>query len=273
MYSLSRYNQNMLKNKRIHYLNRVIQEAEKRIAELPEGTLYPFACKGKVYYRVGLSDASGRVQKQYLHQSAPKELKIARELASKEYLQELKEACEAEIKAITLSENNQKFIRAEDVYGDLNPAIRDLTTPLMQNDDEYARAWENANFPQKPIDERHKHRTDKGELVQSKSELTIANILFSMGIPYRYECALKISDEITIYPDFTILKKSTREIFYHEHCGMMDRAWYVDKLSWRFNQYAKIGIYNGCGMSISVEDESGGVDASVLRQQFGALYL
>ena len=48
------------------------------------------------------------------------------------------------------------------------------------------------------------HRTERGELVRSKSELLIANKLHSMGIEYGYEQPLNIGEGRFRYPDFTI---------------------------------------------------------------------
>ena len=52
--------------------------------------------------------------------------------------------------------------------------------------------------------------TNNGEIVRSKSEKIIADLLFMLGIPYVYECPLDTPGG-TIYPDFTILDISTRD--------------------------------------------------------------
>jgi len=42
--------------------------------------------------------------------------------------------------------------------------------------------------------EAHMHLTDRGDLVRSRSELLIANLLHAHGIDYAYEQPLAISD-------------------------------------------------------------------------------
>ena len=82
------------------------------------------------------------------------------------------------------------------------------------------------------------HVTKCGELVRSKSEVIIANLLDANGVDYAYEEKLKIDDLIK-YPDFTIHDDDTGIDYYWEHCGMMQnpsyrrrwenkRQWYID---------------------------------------------
>jgi hypothetical protein len=52
--------------------------------------------------------------------------------------------------------------------------------------------------------EAHIHRTDRGEMVRSKSELLIANKLHERRIDYVYEQPLSVSQSRTRVPDFTI---------------------------------------------------------------------
>ena len=54
------------------------------------------------------------------------------------------------------------------------------------------------------------HRTARGELVRSKSEVIIANLLHANRIDYRYEEPLEI-DGLTKLPDFTIEDDNTGE--------------------------------------------------------------
>lgn len=81
------------------------------------------------------------------------------------------------------------------------------------------------------------HRTTRGELVRSKAEVIIANLLHSRGIDYRYEEALGCR-----YPDFTIEDDRGGRTVYWEHLGLLQdpiyRARWMDKLDW----YRKQGI-------------------------------
>ena len=86
------------------------------------------------------------------------------------------------------------------------------------------------------------HTTLAGHKVRSKSEVIIANLLYTNGIPYRYEAAL-VLNEMTIYPDFTILHPTSQQLFYWEHFGMMDKSNYCDAACNKLKSYCYNGIY------------------------------
>lgn len=85
------------------------------------------------------------------------------------------------------------------------------------------------------------HRTARGEMVRSKSEVIIANALAAKGADYAYERPLTL-DGVTKFPDFTIEDMESGQTFYWEHCGMLHvpsyrRRW-EEKLEW----YRKHGV-------------------------------
>jgi hypothetical protein len=79
------------------------------------------------------------------------------------------------------------------------------------------------------------HRTLTEQMVRSKSEVIIANMLFDRDIPFEYEVPLYAPDGTFYLPDFTINWRG--EVWYWEHLGMLHdesyrshwetkRAWY-----------------------------------------------
>ncbi|HEY1388532.1 MAG TPA: AAA family ATPase [Ktedonobacterales bacterium] len=86
------------------------------------------------------------------------------------------------------------------------------------------------------------HCTPGGQLVRSKSELVIANMLEHMGIPYRYEAEFFGENEPgRRLPDFTFATPDGRRIIW-EHLGMLHRPEYA--LGWQEKRrwYEKNGI-------------------------------
>ena len=72
------------------------------------------------------------------------------------------------------------------------------------------------------------HRTKRGDLVRSKSEVIIANEMLAQGIDrYEYESSVKLSNGETRYPDFTIVDDDTGETFYWEHLGLLHNPDYA----------------------------------------------
>ncbi|MBB2868617.1 UNVERIFIED_ORG: hypothetical protein GGI63_005261 [Rhizobium esperanzae] len=113
---------------------------------------------------------------------------------------------------------------------------------------ETARRLTNLFVPPSPIlvdgrfyEENLIHRTSRGEMVRSKSEVIIADHLASKSIEYAYEQALTI-EGTTKYPDFTVEDAASGDVLYWEHCGMLHvpryrRRW-EEKLAW----YRTVGI-------------------------------
>ena len=52
----------------------------------------------------------------------------------------------------------------------------------------------------------YKHMTDKGDLVASKSEQLIANMLYARGIHYEYEQPVQVGNDV-FKPDFTVWRR------------------------------------------------------------------
>jgi hypothetical protein len=76
---------------------------------------------------------------------------------------------------------------------------------------------------------------------------------YELGIPYRYECALKLPNGKIKYPDFTLLDTKRRRLIYHEHMGLMEEDRYrKDNLS-KVNEYRKNGIFIGKNLVLTFE--------------------
>lgn len=91
------------------------------------------------------------------------------------------------------------------------------------------------------LDGSHVHRTANGEMVRSKSEVIVANILHSLGVPYAYELELVAPDGSRRSPDFTIQRTGKRPIYW-EHLGMLNSAGYRADWDARRTWYASQGI-------------------------------
>lgn len=134
-----------------------------------------------------------------------------------------------------------------------------LITPYILSDDDYVSLWEEkgrnliCGIERYPLDEDNGFATEKGELVRSKSEKILADKLYIMNIPYIYEKPLLLQDNIRIYPDFTVLNRYTREEFYWEHFGMMDKTEYCDKAIKKIRNYQKNQIYQGKKLIVTYE--------------------
>ena len=99
---------------------------------------------------------------------------------------------------------------------------RKLIRPYLLPDEQFVKAWEeeeNQDLPFSPG--TAEIYSERGERVRSKSEKMIADKLFLMKIPYRYEFPLDIGRIYPVYPDFTLLDIRERRPVIFEHFGMM----------------------------------------------------
>jgi hypothetical protein len=111
------------------------------------------------------------------------------------------------------------------------------------------------------------HRTLTKEMVRSKSEVIIANILFERDIPFVYEMRLNAPDGTFYLPDFTLTLFGDQ--WYWEHLGMLHNADYrkhwEKKLAW----YEKHGFAN----HLIVTEEHEGFDSAqvvaILAEKIG----
>ncbi len=109
------------------------------------------------------------------------------------------------------------------------------------------------------------HKTLRGELVRSKSEVIIANMLFQSGIFYEYEKDLRI-DNIRKIPDFTIDDQDSGETVYWEHCGMMSDPEYKKKWEAKKQFYEEHGIIEGENLIVTYDEQNGSVDSQKIQK-------
>ncbi len=197
-----------------------------------------------------------------------KDFALAQALAQKDYDQKGLRSIEQEIKAIEKYLASIPKTKAEKVYETLHVERRKLINPISETDDQFVRRWEEFAFQGKEIDGSVPMLlTEKGERVRSKSEMIIADLLYSEGIPYRYECPLYLDGYGKVYPDFTILNIRQRKEMYWEHLGMMDDTNYVEKVLRKMACYEKSGIVMGDNLILTWETKNIPINQGIIRRQ------
>ena len=92
-----------------------------------------------------------------------------------------------------------------------------------------------------------------------------------MQIPYHYEKALELKDKSVRYPDFTLLKKRTREEIYLEHFGLWDNEEYLSESLRKLDEYRKNGIYLGNNLLFTYETKDNPLDIKGIRAMLKAV--
>jgi hypothetical protein len=86
------------------------------------------------------------------------------------------------------------------------------------------------------------HLTRRGDAVRSKSEVIIADLLYSKKIDYAYEQRLEAPDGSFRYPDFTIVDADRGLTVYWEHLGLMHDPTYRERWERKRSWYAGQGV-------------------------------
>lgn len=232
-------------------LENIEKITQKRLEDAPSGNLRIIKKgQGVEYYYKEPGEKPG-ANGRYMKKS---EYHLAQRLAQRDYDKQILEKVEKRKKAIDNFLTHYDKTELKDVYENTSVQKRRIITPAKLSDEAYVKQWLNITYEGKYFrDNMTEIYTERGERVRSKSEKIIADKLYLLGIPYRYEYPLVLEDNVTIYPDFTILNVDTRREFYLEHFGRMDDMEYVEKVVFKLQSYEKNGIYLGVDLFCTYE--------------------
>ena len=131
------------------------------------------------------------------------------------------------------------------------------------------------------LEERLIHRTIRGEMVSSKNELVIANILHGLEkeghLTYQVEPRLPFDEGRGRWADFKVEAKGNT--WYWEHCGMLGDKYYRDRWKKKKKLYADNGftVYSGKNASgqliVTVDGPEQGLDAKAIEELAKELFL
>jgi hypothetical protein len=117
-----------------------------------------------------------------------------------------------------------------------------------------------------PYAEHLIHKTEKGHMVRSKSELVIANKLFQLNIPYEYERPYELPElERKIWPDFRFTDPAGDTIVW-EHLGMLHKDDYRESWERKLQIYNEQGFTEGVNLFTTRDDERGGLDSNTVAE-------
>lgn len=248
--------------------NKEIPQGHLRIAQLSKKTQKP-----QYYHYTNPKDKKGRFIPR-------KETKLAVQLAQKDYDISIIKLLKKQIGATRQYLKNINSISA--CYTNLSPARQQLITPVTLTDKQYAEQWQSVSWQGRSFaDDSPDHTTSKGERVRSKSEVLIADSLYRLKIPYRYEFPLEIkrypkekhSQNITFHPDFMCLNVHTRKEFFWEHFGLIDNFEYAQNTAGKLRLYAENNIFPGQNLIITMETQAEPLTTKIVEMMIKAFLL
>lgn len=248
-----------LKSKMLAEQQRLEKESEvihNKISELPNGKL--ICVHNGDYIKWHQSDG------QHITYIPKKERKLAEQLAMKKYL------CLKEEELIKKQDAIQTYLQqceSERKSGELYelPEYAELLLPFGNPESQELKEWMETPYTKNPVcPEQLVHKTNSGILVRSKSEAIITMLLHMYRIPFRYECALQLG-ETTVFPDFTILHPQTKQYYYWEHFGMMDKASYSEKALSKLRLYTANKIFPSIQLITTYETKEQPLDSAFVE--------
>ena len=187
-------------------------------------------------------------------------------------------------KEISYLEENQKVLEKvilqykkydyDTIDGELKRAYKGAFVPAA------AASWrddipaftqsENPLYPEELI-----HTTSFGLKVRTKGEMEIAELLYKLGIPFRYEMRLELFAEDgtckVVYPDFSIPLED--EWFFIEHLGLLNKSRYVRRNAEKLHEYHSNGIFMPGQLIFTMDGPDGGLDAGPVIDLLKAVIL
>ena len=201
-----------------------LKELKKKYPEPVVEKIYCYTSNGHDYWRVIGPDG----RKHHLPKSEEREaLRIIRAQIDQLEICDL----ENEIEACRLC------LKYLDQYGGIRDkkmasataAFKRLLAKAYRFEDARLNEWQKASYEKSTFrSDQLKIATSQGFYVRSKAEALIAEVLYRLGIPCRYEPVIYLNGE-RLVPDFMCMNPITFEIFYIEYNGMMDDDPYIDR--------------------------------------------
>ena len=235
------------------YLTQQIDDIDKKLRSMPEGTLV--CSKNGSHYkwfcRTGSRAGGSNGTRIYIPRS---EISQARILAQKAQLSGRREDMSHECASLEhFLHHYPADIHRREKKVLQNPGILELIGEETSIRDDLI-IWQNSNYIR--LTDHPETLTVSipgGQMVRSKSEAMIAAALMENGIPFHYEEALVLSG-MTIYPDFTIRHPNSGKLYFWEHFGLMDNKNYRNAVFLKLDRFAENGILPGDTLIITFEN-------------------
>lgn len=280
----------------VNQLEIILKKVDTFLEKAPEGCLKWQNKKGRTYYthqvaREGEdndshasedvnveSDDKNIGKSKWIRRYIKKgDLSLAKELAQKQYYLTIRPILHKNLNELKRFLNSYKSNELEAIYDSLCDERKRMVVPVSMSVKEKISRWENEVYEKNIMfSENLRYETEQGDLVRSKSEVIIANILYQnrKNIVYKYERPLEIMENgrmKMIYPDFTVLNLHTGKTVYWEHAGLMDNSYYANEFVKKINCYIQNGLLPGRDVIMTFETQANALDIGVVKKMVEAM--
>lgn len=231
---------------------------EKTLQGVPQSTLFVYQKNGKKYYN--------KYEKGVTTYLGNEKSEDVQELRRQKILFDMAERMKHNDPLIMEFLEEYQDPSLESVVGCLGKAYQSEQIDLFS----IHRCHSSRNWGDQPYKrsqkypEQLKHKTMKGDMVRSKSEVIISNTYLLKRVQYRYEEETMIGNKI-FAPDFKILIPRINKTKIHEHFGRMDDPEYRRKAMWKIEYYIANGYRPYEDIIFTFDDLDGNIDAQALE--------
>ncbi len=257
----------MLEN-RMKMLKKALKKAGRESGQFPDGHIRLSSCRGKMrYYHIRPGQVGDGT---YIPQGNEG---LIKQLAQKEYNVRFLRTAGDELAILKNTAKKLRASSADFAYEGMRQGLKPFVKPYFEPDEQYVGNWQATKYKEcsyRP--EARIYKTEKGEMVRSKSEALIASILWNLGVPYHYEKPLRLAGGKTRYPDFTLLHVGERKVYYLEHFGRMDDPDYIRGFYKKIHEYSGNGIYLGVNLLATFESLEKPLDMDATKTMLRAIF-
>ncbi len=158
-------------------------------------------------------------------------------------------------------------------YETVSEGRRRLIDPLFNTDEKCIEAWYKKYPGEKnTFAEKGKYLTERGEMVRSKSEKILADLFYSLGIPYVYEPLFILKNGEKVCPDFILFNIRERRTCVWEHLGLIADGEYASKNLKKILGYEKSGYILGDNLIISEETPEDPLDITLVKTKLSKFF-
>ena len=262
----------------------ILREAKKEIARLesmkktieefqknePAGCLKHQKRGAYTYfYQQYRNENTKKIERKFINKD---NINLVKRLAQKKYYWHMKSIIDINLKVLKYLVERYCPEKMDRVFAELGNECKPFIMPLKGSREDQIRQWYEEKYEVNEAYPEHlRYKTEQGELVRSKSEVIIANMLYQHRdvLLYKYECPLKVKEAgkiKVIYPDFKIMNIRTGKITYWEHAGLMDDTGYADDFVRKINTYISNNLLVGRDVVFSCETEDHPLDMTVVKK-------
>ena len=270
------YNYNILYNyvaEYEKYLSARMERLQHVLSVSPEGDMY---CQRNGDYRAFVLQTSENGERK--RRSVGGDIQMLRCYADKFYAKHVAAKTAKNLKAARYFLKQHSGLEESDIISALDRDILEYSSLVYKGQITDPKKWQSAPYRRGPdFEDPPTVPTIRGDMVRSKSESAIADELYKAGLFYKPEKPLILEDrrthnDITYYPDFTILHPLSFEEIYWEHLGLMDQEDYAFRACKKLQIYCENGIIQGKNLIITMETAQTPFVARQAKQTIQALF-